>query len=243
MSAPWANSKFLIPALNEEESLPKVLDSLFEFGILPRQILILDNGSKDSTPQIAIDSGVILVQEQKRGYGAACLAGIHYLQERKISPEFIVFMDADGSDDLKNLEDLFSKFSEDPNTNFVIGSRTLGNAEPGSLSFLQKFGNWLSCFLIRIFYGIRFTDLGPFRVLRWQSLLDLDLQDPTWGWNLEMQIKAVRKKFKIQEVPVNYRTRKSGKSKISGNLIGSLKAGVKILYIFFKLTFFESKSR
>ncbi|TGN03390.1 glycosyltransferase family 2 protein [Leptospira dzoumogneensis] len=240
MSAPWANSKFLIPALNEEESLPKVLDSLFELGISPKQILILDNGSKDSTPQIAIDAGVILVQEPKRGYGAACLAGIHYLQEKKISPEFIVFMDADGSDDLDNLKDLFFPFSQEPNTNFVIGSRTLGNAEPGSLSFLQKFGNWLSCFLIRTFYGVKFTDLGPFRVLRWQSLLDLHLQDPTWGWNLEMQIKAIRKKFKIQEVPVQYRRRKGGKSKISGNLIGSLKAGVKILYIFFKLTFFSA---
>ncbi|TGK04618.1 glycosyltransferase family 2 protein [Leptospira selangorensis] len=239
MKAPWANSKFLIPALNEEESLPKVLDSLFGFGILPGQILILDNGSKDLTPQIAINAGVILIQEPKRGYGAACLAGIHYLLERKISPEFIIFMDADGSDDLNNLKDLFSAFSQDPNTNFVIGSRTLGNVEPGSLSFLQKFGNWLSCFLIRLFYGVKFTDLGPFRVLRWQSLLDLDLQDPTWGWNLEMQIKAIRKKFKIKEVPVNYSRRKGGKSKISGNLVGSLKAGAKILYIFFKLTFFS----
>ncbi|EIE02916.1 glycosyltransferase family 2 protein [Leptospira licerasiae] len=237
MSAPWANSKFLIPALNEEESLPKVLDSLFDIGILPGQILILDNGSKDSTPQIAIDAGVILIQEPTRGYGAACLAGIRYLQERKISPEFIVFMDADGSDDLGNLNDLFFAFSQDPNTNFVIGSRTLGNAEPGSLSFLQKFGNRLSCFLIRTFYGVVFTDLGPFRILRWQSLLQLNLQDLTWGWNLEMQIKAVRNGFKIKEVPVHYRKRNGGKSKISGNLVGSLKAGVKILYIFFKLTF------
>ncbi|MEI1279769.1 glycosyltransferase family 2 protein [Leptospira venezuelensis] len=243
MSAPWANSKFLIPALNEEETLPKVLDSLFRFGILPEQILILDNGSKDSTPAIAIDAGVILVQEPKKGYGAACLAGIHYLQERKISPEFIVFMDADGSDDLNNLEDLFSVFSRDPNTNFVIGSRNLGYAEPGSLSFLQKFGNWLSCFLIRSFYGVKFTDLGPFRILRWRSLLDLDLQDLTWGWNLEMQIKAIRNGFTIQEVPVHYRNRKGGKSKISGNLIGSFKAGTKILYIFFKLTFFENRPK
>ncbi|GBF38827.1 glycosyltransferase family 2 protein [Leptospira johnsonii] len=240
MLAPWANSKFLIPALNEEEALPKVLESLFGSGILPEQVLILDNGSKDSTPQIAIDTGVILVQEPKRGYGAACLAGIRYLLERKISPDFIVFMDADGSDDLRNLKDLFSAFSQDPNTDFVIGSRTLGNAEPGSLSFLQKFGNWLSCFLIRTFYGVKFTDLGPFRILRWKSLLDLNLQDPTWGWNLEMQIKAIRKKFKIQEVPVHYEKRKGGKSKISGNLIGSLKAGTKILYIFFKLTFFST---
>lgn len=240
MSVLWAKSKFLIPALNEEESLPKVLDSLFRFGVLPDQILILDNGSKDSTPQIAIDAGVVLVQEPKRGYGAACLAGIHYLKERKISPEFIVFMDADGSDNLNNLKDLFFAFSQDPNTNFVIGSRTLGNAEPGSLSFLQKFGNWLSCFLIRIFYGVKFTDLGPFRVLRWQSLLELNMQDPTWGWNLEMQIKAIRKKYRIQEVPVHYRKRKGGKSKISGNLSGSLKAGAKILYIFFKLTIFSA---
>lgn len=243
MQTPWANSKFLIPALNEEESLPKVLDSLFESGILPEQVLILDNGSKDSTPQIAIDAGVILVQEPKRGYGAACLAGIQYLQERKISPDFIVFMDADGSDDLRNLKDLFSVFSHDPNTNFVIGSRTLGNAERGSLTFLQRFGNRLSCFLIQTFYGVKFTDLGPFRVLKWQSLLDLDLQDPTWGWNLEMQIKAIRKKFRIREVPVNYEIRKGGKSKISGNLVGSLKAGVKILYIFFKLTFFDKNSK
>ncbi|WP_367897756.1 glycosyltransferase family 2 protein [Leptospira sp. WS58.C1] len=240
MQAPWANSKFLIPALNEEGSLPQVLDSLFGSGILPEQVLILDNGSKDSTPQIAIDAGVILVQEPKRGYGSACLAGIRYLERKNISPEFIVFMDADGSDDLGDLKDLFFVFSQDPDTNLVIGSRTLGNAEPGSLSFLQKFGNRFSCFLIRTFYGVKFTDLGPFRIVRWKSLLALDLQDPTWGWNLEMQIKAIRKKFKIQEVPVQYRKRKSGISKISGNLIGSVKAGVKILYIFIKLTFFSA---
>lgn len=228
----------MIPALNEEESLPKVLDSLFDLGIQPNQILILDNGSKDSTPQIAINSGTILIQEPEKGYGRACLAGIGYLLKNNISPEYIVFMDADGSDDPKDLNELFSVFSKAPDTDFVIGSRVF-YAEPGSLSFLQKFGNWLSCLLIRIFYRVRFSDLGPFRILKWKSLLALELKDPTWGWNLEMQIKAIRKNLKFQEVSVHYGKRKGGKSKISGNLIGSLKAGAKILYIFFKLTFFK----
>ncbi|TGK01725.1 glycosyltransferase family 2 protein [Leptospira semungkisensis] len=234
----WSSAKFLIPALNEEESLPGVLDSLLRLGIRPDQILVLDNGSKDSTPNIAIQAGAILIHEPRRGYGAACLAGIEFLKRSDASPTHIVFLDADGSDDTNDLKDLFYPFEENTATDFVIGSRTQGKAEEGSLSFLQKFGNSLSCFLIRVFYGVSFSDLGPFRILRWDSLLSLELKDLTWGWNLEMQIKAVRKRMIIREIPVHYEKRKGGKSKISGNLIGSLKAGFKILYIFFKLTFF-----
>ncbi|TGJ98956.1 glycosyltransferase family 2 protein [Leptospira langatensis] len=239
MNPIWSSAKFLIPALNEEESLPGVLDSLIRLGIRPDQILVLDNGSQDSTPNIAIQAGAILILEPKRGYGAACLAGINFLKRSQTTPSHIIFMDADGSDDPNDLKELFLPFASDPNTDFVIGSRTLGNAEEGSLSFLQKFGNSLSCFLIRTFYGVSFSDLGPFRILKWDSLLSLELEDLTWGWNLEMQIKAVRKKMIIREIPVHYEKRKGGRSKISGNLIGSLKAGFKILYIFFKLTFFK----
>ncbi len=233
----WSSANFLIPALNEEESLPGVIRSLTDLGIRPTQILILDNGSQDSTPEIAKNLGTILIQERQRGYGAACLAGIRFLSESGRTPNYIVFMDADGSDDPKDLQSLFEIFQKESDTDFVIGSRILGDAEPGSLSFLQKFGNHLTCFLIRIFYGKTFTDLGPFRILKWNSLLELRLKDKTWGWNVEMQIKAVRKKYKIREVPVHYSKRKGGKSKISGNLIGSFRAGVKILWIFFRLIF------
>lgn len=227
---------FLIPALNEEESLPGVIRSLKELGVSLSRIVVADNGSTDSTPKIVLDLGANLVQETERGYGAACLAGLKFLERQEIVPEFLVFMDADGSDNPKDIYALLRPFSEHPETDFVIGSRILGKAEPGSLSFLQKFGNALTCTLIRIFFRKKFTDLGPFRILKWKSLLGLALKDRTWGWNVEMQIKAIRKGYRIEEVPVNYTRRKGGKSKISGNLMGSIRAGGKILWIFFKLT-------
>lgn len=237
--APWSSSYFLIPALNEEESLVGVIRSLGKAGVSPNQIVVIDNGSSDATPQLALQEGTFLAKEPQRGYGGACLKGVDLLLRSGITPEFLVFLDADGSDDPKDLVSFFSVFQEFPDTDFIIGSRVLGRAEPGSLSGLQIFGNRLTCTLIRIFYGKKFTDLGPFRILRWKAFLDLDLKDRTWGWNVEMQIKALRKGLTIREIPVHYRKRKGGKSKIGGNLIGGLRAGAKILWIFFRLTFFK----
>ncbi|TGK10171.1 glycosyltransferase [Leptospira fletcheri] len=234
---PPENAYYIIPALNEEESLPIVLSELIEIGVKPSRILVIDNGSTDGTTQVARDKKTVVLWEPNRGYGSACLTAVETLKNISPEPEYIVFVDGDGSDDLDDLENLFRPFHQDPKTEFVIGSRTRGGAEKGSLSFLQRFGNRLSCFLLRFFYAAEFTDLGPFRILRWRSFLSLDLKDKTWGWNLEMQIRAVRKNLKIVEVPVRYELRKGGKSKISGNWIGSLRAGAKILWIFFYLTF------
>ncbi|EQA43792.1 glycosyltransferase, group 2 family protein [Leptospira broomii serovar Hurstbridge str. 5399] len=239
----WKKAYFIIPALNEEESLPAVLVELKNLGIESSRILVIDNGSVDGTARVAAEQKVCVVREPNKGYGIACLSGISFLKSLTESPEFLVFVDGDGSDDLGDLFSLFQPFVMDPRTDFVLGTRTQGGAEDGSLSFLQKFGNALSCFLLKVFYGVEFTDLGPFRVLRWNSFLSLGQKDKTWGWNLEMQIKAVRKGFRIVEVPVRYERRKGGKSKISGTLIGSLRAGAKILWIFFYLTFLNGGNR
>ncbi|EPG76240.1 glycosyltransferase, group 2 family protein [Leptospira fainei serovar Hurstbridge str. BUT 6] len=239
----WKRAYFIIPALNEEESLPGVLIELKNLGIEPSHILVIDNGSIDGTAKVAAEQKVFVVREPNKGYGIACLTGISFLKLLNESPEFLVFIDGDGSDDLNDLFSLFQPFVMDARTDFVLGTRTQGGAEKGSLSFLQKFGNALSCFLLKVFYGVEFTDLGPFRVLRWNSFLALEQKDKTWGWNLEMQIKAVQKGFHIAEVPVRYERRKGGESKISGTLIGSLRAGAKILWIFFYLTFLASGRR
>jgi glycosyltransferase involved in cell wall biosynthesis len=224
----------IIPVLNEEESIPLVVQALKELRYPPTQILVADNGSTDKSYQIASESGAICLHEPNKGYGNACMKAIDYIKIQKEQPEAIVFMDGDSSDDPNDMEDILKPILEGT-ASVVIGSRTMGLAENGSLGFIQKFGNWLSCLLLDLLYKVKFTDLGPFRAIRTTTLYSLEMQDPNFGWTVEMQAKIALKKISYAEVPVHYRNRRAGVSKVSGNLKGSYLAGKKILTTIFLL--------
>ncbi|EMJ95836.1 glycosyltransferase family 2 protein [Leptospira alstonii] len=225
----------IIPALNEEQSIPFVLKELYSIaGLNIPEVIVVDNGSTDETARIAEDFGAIVLSETKRGYGAACLKGLERIFNSSNPPDLVAFMDADYSDSPSELPLLVETFNK-RNVDLVIGSRTLGNAEMGSLTPVQRFGNRLSTTLIRILYGVSFTDLGPFRVIRSASLKKLNMQDRNFGWTAEMQIKAARQGLRCIEVPVSYKKR-IGVSKISGTVRGSILAGWKILYTIGKLS-------
>lgn len=198
---------------------------------LYRQIIVADNGSRDRTAEIARERGATVVAEAERGYGAACLRAIGALAEEI---EVVVFMDADASDDPAEAVLLLDPIHTG-RADLVIGSRTLGNAQPGALLPHQIFGNRLATALIRVCFGHRYTDLGPFRAIRAESLRKLGMRDRNYGWTIEMQIKALRHGLRVMEVPVSYR-RRVGVSKISGNWRASLAAGVKITWTVFRLT-------
>jgi glycosyltransferase involved in cell wall biosynthesis len=218
----------IIPALNEAGSIGRLLSQVPP-GLFS-QIIVVDNGSGDGTAEMARAGGARVVREPRRGYGRACLAGL-----AEVLPETsaVAFIDADLSDDPADLEPLLASLERGP-WDLVIGSRVLGTAEPGSLTPLQRFGNWLATRLIRRIWGVTFTDLGPLRALRMNALGQLGLRDPNFGWNVEMQAKAARLGLKVTEIPVRYRRRQSGKSKISGTLVGSIAAGAKILLTIYR---------
>jgi hypothetical protein len=213
----------VIPVFNERESLPLVVADI------PRdlvgEIVVVDNGSTDDTSVVARELPARLVREDRRGYGSACLAGIAALEPAP--PEVVVFLDGDYSDHPEELPRLLDAIAA--GADLVIGSRMLGTVEPGALLPQARIGNALACILIRTFYGHRYTDLGPFRAIRWEALRRLDMKDTNFGWTAEMQVKAVRNRLTISEVPVSYR-RRVGVSKITGTLSGTLKAGWKILW-------------
>ncbi|MFQ5769886.1 MAG: glycosyltransferase family 2 protein [bacterium] len=220
----------IIPAFNEEKSIEFVLQDIPKD--LVHEIIVIDNNSSDKTAAIAKKCGVTVVSEPERGYGRACLAGIHYAKQ--LQPDVVVFLDADYSDHPEEIPKLLQKIKE--SYDLVIGSRTLGNSAPGALLPQARFGNWLSVFLIKLLFGYQYTDLGPFRAIKWGRLMELDMQDPTFGWTVEMQVKAVKLGFKIAEVPVSYRAR-IGVSKITGTLSGTIRAGYKILFTIFRYVF------
>ncbi len=223
----------LIPAWNEEEALPLVISDISKTWV--RQIIICDNGSTDGTARVAKALGAVVVTENKRGYGSACLAGMRYLQDLPSSeqPEIVVFLDGDYSDYPEDLPKVVAPII-DNNMDMVIGSRLLGNMEPGAMTIPQRFGNWLAPFLIKVFFGYRFTDLGPFRAIRWDALLRLEMQDPNFGWTVEMQVKAAKHQLRCTEVPMRYRKRAAGKSKVSGTIKGTFLAGWKIIMTILK---------
>ncbi|MBK8955981.1 MAG: glycosyltransferase family 2 protein [Saprospiraceae bacterium] len=222
----------IIPALNEEKSIGLVLQHLTRN--LLRTIYVVDNGSTDRTGQIAALHGAIVLVQPRRGYGSACLKALEYISNLPESqkPDVIAFLDADFSDDPQDLIRMINKL-KDNELDLVIGSRVLGHAEKGSLTTVQRFGNSLSTWLIKKLFSYSFTDLGPFRLIRYQALLKLGMKDPDYGWTVEMQVKAALQKLKTAEVPVNYKKR-IGKSKVSGTIRGIFGAGSKILYIIFK---------
>ncbi len=225
---PQARVALIIPALNEERSIGRVLAEL-PAGLYS-QVFVVDNGSTDRTAAMARAGGATVLAEPRRGYGSACLRAIGALDP---STDVVVFMDADASDAPAESEGLIRPIVEGE-ADLVIGSRTLGRSEAGSLTPHQRFGNRLATWLIRLLYGHRYTDLGPFRAIRAASLRSLDMRDPGYGWTIEMQIKALQRGLRVREVPVSYR-RRIGVSKISGNLRASLAAGVKILWTIARL--------
>jgi glycosyltransferase involved in cell wall biosynthesis len=221
----------IIPAFNEEKSIGKVVNAIPKD--LVQTIIVVNNNSTDETVNAANSAGAIVLTENRKGYGWACLAGMDYLKNQ--SPEIIVFLDGDFSDYPEEIAQLIQPILEQ-NMDMVIGSRVLGKREKGSLLHQQRFGNWLATKLIRLFYGAKFTDLGPFRAIRYDKLIALNMADKTYGWTIEMQIKAAKKKYHFCEVPVRYRKR-IGVSKVSGTIKGTLLAGIKIIFAVFKYRF------
>ena len=219
----------IIPVFNEQDAIEKVIGDIP--GNLPTEIIVVDNGSTDQTAKLAAAMGARIVRENRRGYGSACLAGISATND----PDIVVFLDGDYSDHPNEMPDLIAPILEN-RADLVIGSRVLGNSEPGALMIQARFGNRLATSLIKILFGVSYTDLGPFRAIRYLALLDLNMRDKTFGWTVEMQVKAVKQALKIQEVPVSYRKR-IGVSKITGTLKGTLKAGWKILFTIFRYWF------
>lgn len=214
----------VIPALNEEESIALVLEALPREWV--RRVVVVDNGSEDATADVARAGGATVVREERRGYGSACLRGLEELSTDP--PSIVVFVDADFSDFPEELPRVVAPIVND-GVELVIGSRILGESEPGALLPQALFGNRLACALMRWMYGYRFSDLGPFRAIDWSALKRLQMEDRDFGWTVEMQIKAARRGLSAVEVPVSYR-RRVGVSKITGTLRGTVLAGYKILY-------------
>jgi len=224
---PWSVDA-VIPALDEEAALPGLLAELKHTRV--RRVVVVDNGSRDRTREVARAGGALVVDESHRGYGAACLAGIADCIQAKSPPAIIVFLDADGADDPAELERLVAPI-ERGEADLVLGSRTIDPSlvERDALTPQARVGNLVATTLIRLLYGVRHTDLGPYRAIRLDALRALDMRDRDWGWTAEMQVKALRRGLRVIEVPVSWRRRRGGHSKISGTVRGAVGAGYKIL--------------
>jgi len=220
----------VIPAFDEAAALPAVLAALPAAGEGWRieRTLVVDNGSSDGTGVVARAAGAEVCAEPRRGYGAACLAGLDEL--RGAPPQAVAFLDADGSDDPADLGAVLAPLAAGT-ADLVVGSRELGARERGSLTPLQRLGNALAARLLAAFYGARVTDLGPLRAMEWHALESLGMRDRDYGWTVEMQARALRSGLRVTEVPVHHRARRAGRSKVSGTARGVLGAGWKILYI------------
>lgn len=225
-----ARCRVIIPALNEEDAIARVIEDIPSEIVV--EIIVVDNGSSDKTMTVAAAAGATVLSEPLRGYGAACLKGIDYVKEMAPNTEIIVFLDADYSDHPEEMSAVIEPILA-KDIDMVIGSRALGEREKGSLTPVQAIGNWLSTKLLGVIYKANFTDLGPFRAIKFDKLLAMDMQDKNYGWTVEMQVKAAKQKLSFTEVPVKYRHR-IGKSKVSGTVKGSILAGHKILYTIFK---------
>lgn len=232
MPKPETIIKVIIPAYNEADSIGKVIAAIPE---IVSEVIVVSNNSTDHTKAVAKEAGAMVLEEERRGYGYACLKGMSYLEEGSTKPDIVVFLDGDYSDYPEQLVDIVKPILEGK-VDFVVGARVRSQREKGSMTGPQIFGNWLATSLMKLFFRSRFTDLGPFRAIRYQKLLDLEMEDKTYGWTVEMQLKALRKKCSYVEVPVKYRNR-IGVSKVSGTIKGAIFAGVKILGWIFKYSF------
>ena len=222
--------KLIIPAINEEQSIGLVLQAIPP-GICT-ELIVVDNNSVDNTAAIAKENGATVILQKLPGYGNACLKGLEYIRENG-GCDIMVFLDGDFSDHPEELPKLLAPILNG-NADMVIGSRIKQLREAGSMTPQQVFGNWLAVFLIRIFFRHRFTDLGPFRAITWQALEKLKMEDKNYGWTVEMQVKAVKEKLRCVNIPVRYRKRAGGESKVSGTVKGSVLAGIKIIKTIFK---------
>ena len=223
----------IIPAYNEQDSIGKVLRDIPKD--LVREVIVCNNASSDNTREVALANGATVLDQPLKGYGNACLKGIDYIKSKMTheQPDIIAFIDGDYSDYPQEMPKVVQPIIE-KDIDMVIGSRVLGNMEKGAMMPQQIFGNWLATNLLQLFYDYHFTDLGPFRAIKWKKLVELDMQDKTFGWTVEMQVKAAKHRLKCTEVPVSYR-RRIGVSKVSGTLKGTILAGHKILWTIFKL--------
>lgn len=219
----------LIPAYNEEGSVGKVVKDI---PSVVRNVVVVNNNSTDNTAKVAQEAGAIVLDEPQMGYGKACLTGMAYLSSLSTPPQILVFLDGDYSDYPGQLLDVIAPILKD-DFDMVIGSRALGNRERGSMTLPQVFGNWLSTTLMGWIYNVNYSDLGPFRAIKWDKLVGLGMVDQNYGWTIEMQIKAAKSGLKTTEVPVDYRKR-IGVSKVSGTVKGVFGAGYKILWTIWK---------
>lgn len=226
------NIKVIIPAYNEEASIPLVIKDI---PSSVNEVIVVSNNSTDNTEINAKNAGATVLVEQQKGYGYACLKGMDYISKQEEKPDVIVFLDGDYSDFPEELTKITQPILEE-NIDFVIGARVKELREEGSMTAPQIFGNWLATSLMKLFFRSTFTDLGPFRAIKYDKLLGLKMEDKTYGWTIEMQLKALKQKLSYREIPVNYRNR-IGVSKVSGTIKGAIFAGVKILAWIFKYSF------
>lgn len=224
--------KVIIPAYNEQDSIAHVIRDIPE---LVDEIIVVNNNSTDNTVENAKNAGATVLTENRKGYGYACLKAMDYLSKHSQKPDIIVFLDGDYSDYPEELTKLIAPIIN-KNIDFVIGARVKRLRESGSMTPQQVFGNWLATFLMKLLYGAEFTDLGPFRAIKYDKLLGLNMEDKTYGWTVEMQLKALKQKLSYIEVPVKYKQR-IGVSKVSGTIKGTIFAGYKILGWIFKYSF------
>ena len=222
----------IIPAFNEESSIGSVL---YDIPDIVSEVIVVSNGSTDQTEAVAAEAGAVVLTENRKGYGYACLKGIEYLNRQNEQPEIVVFLDGDYSDYPEHLPELVDPIINE-GVDLVIGARVKDLRESGSMTGPQIFGNWLATRLMKLFFGSRFTDLGPFRAIRYDRLMEMEMEDKTFGWTVEMQLKALKRKYVYREIPVRYRNR-IGVSKVSGTVKGAIFAGIKILSWIFKYSF------
>ena len=221
--------KVIIPAYNEEHAIGKVIEEIPDYV---HEIVVANNGSTDNTFLVASNAGAMVREAPKMGYGNACLTAMDYIEKNEPKPTIVVFIDGDYSDYPQEMDLLIQPIISNQ-ADLVIGSRALGNREKGSMTLPQIFGNWLATTLLKGFYKVKFTDLGPFRAISYESLVKLGMKDRNYGWTVEMQLKAAKMKMRCTEVSVNYRNR-IGKSKVSGTIKGTVMAGYKILFTIFR---------
>lgn len=224
--------KVIIPAYNEEKAIGHVIKDI---PSSVSEVIVISNNSTDNTIQIAKNAGATVLSENRKGYGYACLKGLEYIAQLETKPDIVVFLDGDYSDYPQDLTQIIAPILDD-NIDFVVGARVAHLREKHSMTPQQVFGNWLATTLMKSFFNATFTDLGPFRAIKYEKLVALNMEDKTYGWTVEMQLKVLKQKMTYVEIPVRYKNR-IGISKVSGTVKGSVMAGIKIIGWIFKYTF------